>query len=115
MHVPPPRKESDAMSYLLPLNSADIGLDRFEPMRFDGVQAGDDDDGCEQAEGEPFEGGLKSGRGETRSAIDEMREFRRAKPEDCDRDWRGDRDGDDDRDGRHGRGIGLEREPRRPL
>ena len=100
------------MSYFFPLNRTDIGPDRFEPTRFDGVQACDDDDGPEQAEREPFEGGPKTGRGEMRSAIDEMREFRRAKLEDCDRDGRADRDGDGDRDRR---GIGLEREPRRPL
>jgi hypothetical protein len=102
------------MSYLFPLNSTDIGFDRFEPTRFDSVQACDDDDGPEQAEREPFQGDLKAGRGDTRSAIDEMREFRRVKPGDCDRDGRADRDGDDDRD-RDRRRIGVEREPRRPL
>jgi hypothetical protein len=111
MYVPPPEKESDAMSYLFPMNAVDIGLDRFEPTRFDGVQAGDDDDGREEAEREPLQGGLRSGAGETQSTIDVMREFRRAKPDDGDRDGRCERDGDD-RDGRH---IGLERAPRRPL
>ncbi len=93
------------MSYLFPINGADIGHDRFEPTRFDGVRADDDDRG-EEAEREPFEGGLRSGRGEMRSTIDEMREFRLDKREDCERHERRDRDG---------HGIGPEREPRRPL
>jgi hypothetical protein len=95
------------MSYLFPMNGTDVGLDRFEPTCYQGVQTDDDDDG-EQGEREPFRGELKTGRGETRSSIDEMREFRRAKPEGCEHHFR-------DRDGRVDLEIGPDRGPRRSL
>jgi len=77
------------MSYLFPMNGSDIGLDRFERVCYQGVQT-DDDDGSEQA------------------SIEEMREFRRPKPEGCEHDTR-------DRDGRVDLEIGPDRGPRRPL
>lgn len=100
------------MSYLFPMNGTEIGIDRFEPTCYQGVRP--DDEGGEQAEREPLAGGLRTGRGEMRSTIEEMREFRRAKPERCEHDER-DRDERADRDDRDGRDIEPERGPRRPL
>ena len=102
------------MSYLFPMNGTEIGLDRFEPTCYQGVRTDDDDEAGERAEREPLAGGLSTGRGEMRSIIDEMREFRRAKPERCERDDR-DRDERYDRDDRDGRDVEPDRGPRRPL